>query len=251
LSELLGNGLKREMKPRLITLCLVLMGISMFVRTAGAQMHSGQVFAHRSPGSTVAPRSAMGRRRFQARHNRPFFSRYGYGPNYYPGYYPGDYSDYSTEVGNGSTPDSEEEQSVRPAESAKPVAAKSPESLVVELRGDHWVRLTSTGPVAIAGVAGAETSGANSSVAAGSSGGAATELPAAVLVFRDGHREEAAKYTIVGKVISIKTDYWSSGVWVRKIPIAELDLPATLKENQQRGAKFTLPSRPSEVIFRP
>jgi hypothetical protein len=78
-----------------------------------------------------------------------------------------------------------------------------------------------------------------------------SELPPAVLVFRDGHQEEAAKYTIVGTTIFIKADYWSSGSWTRKVPIADLDLAATLKLNQERGAKFTLPSRSSEVIFRP
>jgi hypothetical protein len=79
---------------------------------------------------------------------------------------------------------------------------------------------------------------------------APSELPPAVLVFRDGHQEEVAKYTIVGGTISVKTDYWSSGSWTRKIPIAELNLAATLQVNQERGAKFSLPSRPSEVIVR-
>jgi hypothetical protein len=36
---------------------------------------------------------------------------------------------------------------------------------------------------------------------------AASPLPAAVLVFRDGHREEVAKYTIVGGIIYLKADY--------------------------------------------
>jgi hypothetical protein len=77
-----------------------------------------------------------------------------------------------------------------------------------------------------------------------------SELPPAVLVFHDGHREEVAKYTIVGTTISLKTDYWSTGSWTRKIPIAELNLAATLQANQERGVKFSLPSRPSEVIVR-
>jgi len=71
-----------------------------------------------------------------------------------------------------------------------------------------------------------------------------------VLVFRDGHQEEVRKYTIIGTAISVKTDYWSTGSWTRNIPIADLDLAATLQLNQERGAKFTLPSRPSEVIVR-
>jgi len=30
-----------------------------------------------------------------------------------------------------------------------------------------------------------------------------------------------------------------------------LDVPATLKLNEDRGAKFSLPSGPNEVMFRP
>jgi hypothetical protein len=63
--------------------------------------------------------------------------------------------------------------------------------------------------------------------------------------------EEAPKYTIVGSVIYIKSDYWANGAWTRKVNIADLDVPATLKENQSRGTHFTLPSRPGEVMMRP
>jgi hypothetical protein len=106
--------------------------------------------------------------------------------------------------------------------------------------------------MAIAGESGELHSGAVQARGSAASAGtqAPSELPPAVLVFRDGHQEEAAKYTIVGTTISIKTDYWSTGSWTRKIPIAELNLAATLRLNQERRAKFSLPSRPSEVIVR-
>jgi len=42
-----------------------------------------------------------------------------------------------------------------------------------------------------------------------------------------------------------------SGCAARKIPGTDLDVPATLKANIDRGAKFSLPSRSSEVILRP
>ena len=71
-----------------------------------------------------------------------------------------------------------------------------------------------------------------------------------MLVFRDGHQEQAAKYTIVAGTIYLKGDYWTTGSWTRSIPVAELNIAATLQLNQQRGVKFTLPSRPSEVIVR-
>jgi hypothetical protein len=122
----------------------------------------------------------------------------------------------------------------------------------MELRGDHWVRLTSYGPMDIPGQSGELQPGAPQGKQTVASRAAQTpsELPPAVLVFRDGRREEVAKYTIVGTTISVKTDYWKTGSWTKKIPIAELNLAATLQANQERGAKFSLPSRPSEVIVR-
>jgi hypothetical protein len=48
-----------------------------------------------------------------------------------------------------------------------------------------------------------------------------------------------------------KADYWSSGSWTKKIQIADLDVPATLKLNQERGLKFELPAGPNEVVVSP
>jgi hypothetical protein len=72
-----------------------------------------------------------------------------------------------------------------------------------------------------------------------------------VLVFRDGHEEEIGKYVISGTTIYTSADRWSSGSWTRKVQIAALNVPATLKVNQERGAKFRLPSGPNEVMIRP
>jgi len=188
-------------------------------------------------------------------HGRRAFAGSRFGPNYYP-YYDSDYYpfyDSQDEVGEAPPPPFRA-QAAAPASQAIP--PKPPESLVMELRGDHWVRLTSYGPMAIAGEFGGPQSGAGSGPAqakgsvASIRAQAPSELPPAVLVFRDGHQEEVTKYTIVGTTLSIKTDYWSTGSWTRKIPIAELNLAATLQANQERGAKFSLPSRPSEVIVR-
>jgi hypothetical protein len=57
-----------------------------------------------------------------------------------------------------------------------------------------------------------------------------------VLVFRDQHREDISNYAVVGRT-----------VWVfnqdraRKIPLAELDVPATVKINDDRGVDFNVP----------
>jgi hypothetical protein len=77
------------------------------------------------------------------------------------------------------------------------------------------------------------------------------KLPPAVLVFRDGRTEEVSSYTIMSGTIYSRADYWTSGSWTRKIQIADLDVPATLKLNQGRGLNFVLPASPNEVIMRP
>ena len=70
-----------------------------------------------------------------------------------------------------------------------------------------------------------------------------------VLVFRDGHKEAVTKYVIKGNTLYASVDYWSTGSWMKEIPLSELNVPATLKLNQQRGVKFKLPSGPNEVVI--
>ncbi|MGB8468530.1 MAG: hypothetical protein WA795_14480 [Candidatus Sulfotelmatobacter sp.] len=60
--------------------------------------------------------------------------------------------------------------------------------------------------------------------------------PATVLVFRDEHKQEVKNYAIVGQML-----------WVfdlqhtQKIPLSDIDLPATTKANDARGVDFQLP----------
>ena len=72
-----------------------------------------------------------------------------------------------------------------------------------------------------------------------------------MLVFRDGHQEEITRYTIVGGTIYARANYWSNGSWTRKVPVAELNVPATLELNRERVANFSLPSGPHVVVIRP
>lgn len=125
-------------------------------------------------------------------------------------------------------------------------------SLLIELQGDHYVRYEGTAPGASAGAV--ARSGYASGLRADSRKSelkASVEESPAVLVFRDGRREEAANYAIFGGAIYIDSNYWTSGAWTRKIQLGELDLPATLKLNQERGVKFILPAGPNEVVTRP
>ena len=119
----------------------------------------------------------------------------------------------------------------------------------MEDRGGQWVRIptgTQLPTAAQAAAAQASSSSAPPAIAAPP----VVKLPSAVIVFRDGHTEEVDKYTIRGNVLYTSADYWTTGTWTRKILVADLDVPATLKVNQQRGAKFDLPSGPAEIMVR-
>jgi hypothetical protein len=124
--------------------------------------------------------------------------------------------------------------------------------IVLEKQGDEWVQVGgySHSPAQPAPPNAVEATQRRSTVP---SANEAPEppLPAAVLVFRDGHQEEVESYTIIGSTLYTKANYWTSGSWTRQIEIANLDVPATLKVNQERGSKFRLPSGPQEVMVRP
>jgi hypothetical protein len=61
--------------------------------------------------------------------------------------------------------------------------------------------------------------------------------PATVLVFRDQHQEEVQNYAIVGQTL------WNfTPQHTQKIPLSDLDIPATQQANDDRGVDFHLPS---------
>jgi hypothetical protein len=72
-----------------------------------------------------------------------------------------------------------------------------------------------------------------------------------VLIYRDGHREDVSGYAIISSVIYARGDYWQDGYWTKNIQLSSLNIPATLKANQENGVKFILPSSPNEVVTRP
>jgi hypothetical protein len=60
--------------------------------------------------------------------------------------------------------------------------------------------------------------------------------PATVLVFRDEHKQEIHNYAIVGETL------WNfNPQHTQKIPLSDLDIPATTKENDERGVDFHVP----------
>lgn len=58
-----------------------------------------------------------------------------------------------------------------------------------------------------------------------------------LLIFKDGRRVEIGNYAIFGDAVyELSPDY-------RKIPLSELNLPGTVKENEARGTEFHVPGQ--------
>jgi hypothetical protein len=68
--------------------------------------------------------------------------------------------------------------------------------------------------------------------------------PATALVFRDQHVEEVHNYAISGGVVWVLND--QAG---KKIPLAELDIPATVKMNDDRGVDFQVPGPSLQIMI--
>lgn len=185
----------------------------------GVQRSSTRVFV----GNGFGSRSF---RRNWGAYGWPYFADYGFGSGY---------DSESYEYPPPPEPPARPQPPPAVEESKQPL----PSPLLLELHGNQWVQVNNFRPPP------AEAQ----PLSPGDQ--KASPLPPAVLVFRDGHTEEVSSYSIIGPVIYTKADYWASGKWTRKIQIADLDLPATLKQNQERGVKFELPSSPDEVMIRP
>jgi len=183
---------------------------------------------------------------FAARFNRAGHPRARFSPLAYSDPF---YADYLSSTGYPAA-------SQPPMIILQSLAARAPEPerfappaqpLMIELQGDRYVR-----------VSGPQTSEAemidrmpDRPSTAPIHSTAIPELPPAVLIFRDGHREEASEYTIADGVLYARTDYYTTGSWNRKIELSSLNLPETVKSNQSRGITFRLPTSPNEVIGRP
>jgi hypothetical protein len=151
-----------------------------------------------------------------------------------------------------------------PTAATVPERSSSPnEPLMIELQGDRYVRVN-----------GEETSGIQMGTEIGtevktidplpstsrqpqtSSGNAAhavstKEILPAILVFRDGHREQVSDYTIADGILYAHSDYFTTGSWNKKIELSSLNLSETVKTNHSQGTRFQLPTAPNEVIVGP
>jgi hypothetical protein len=173
----------------------------------------------------------------------PFHHRHNFNPYYSP-YFGGAYW-WNDEY----YPDSDQQVADQPAPVVQAAPAPPPlveekpaNPLLIELQGDRFVRLTGN-------LVNLPAGSDRAVPAAGAS--ASEQLAPVVLVFRDGHRQEVTSYSIIGPAIYASGSYWTNGYWTHKILLADLNLPATLQANQERGVKFVLPSGPNQVITRP
>jgi hypothetical protein len=72
----------------------------------------------------------------------------------------------------------------------------------------------------------------------------ASEEPKTALVFRDQHVEEVRNYAISGGMVWVFREQAA-----KKIPLAQLDIPATVKMNDDRGVDFQVPEPSLQIMI--
>jgi hypothetical protein len=194
------------------------------------------------PGRVVRPpfRNSGGRGRFA----RPLRSSEGYA--LYPLFYDYGYdSDYGAQQPVQVVYEQPPQPAVEPAPKPKPA-----ESLILEEHDGHWVRVLTGNQLPIEGQPSAKEYApvpSHPGYMEDKNSPSQAELPPVVLIFRDGHQETVDKYVIHGNALFTGSDYWTTGSWTKQIPLAQLDIPASVQLNAQRGSKFNLPKGPNEV----
>lgn len=140
-------------------------------------------------------------------------------------------------------------QSAPPSADVSERTSTSPpaDPLLIELQGDRYVRVTNSDTPQSERIDHAPSAARQPN----SLRPLASKPATAVILFRDGHREEISNYTIAGSVLYVPADYYSSGSWTRRIELSSLNLPATVEANRSRGFQFRLPASPNEVILGP
>jgi hypothetical protein len=241
-----------ERKNLIAVLPVAVLGVALFASSAVAQ---GRGMRSAGPVPRTGVSFGLGQRtRLTNWGPRRYFNSSAYLPYqyFYPDY---DYDDDYDNVNESTPPDESPVQIIVAPPAQPPVPAPAPiEPLLLEYQDGQWVRV----PTGSQMPARPQSMQSDSAKASGLRPGMASRkerpqplpaLPPTVLVFRDGHKEEVERYMIHDDVIYASMDYWSAGSWTREIPIAGLDIPATLKLNQERGGKFNLPSGPSEIVI--
>jgi len=238
----------------IFALSVTVLGAALCAPSAPAQGRRGM----RAPAAAPRAGSSLGisgRNAFDRPNRRRFLndSSFLFPPYFYPDFYPGDEFEYGP-----AAPPTVPVQVVVPQPPQPPAPAASPvEPLLLENHNGQWVRVPTGGEMpTIPQPTNSDSATAKAStpnhgfVELPAAAPPMPALPPAVIVFRDGHTEEVARYMIQGDVLFTNADYWSTGSWTRKISLTDVDIPASLKLNKERGTKFNLPSGPNEVVIR-
>lgn len=177
---------------------------------------------------------------FAGHQGRSFGRNWGYGDPFF-------YSDYS--------PAPVYEAPIPPVVIVQPSGADArpepkAEPLMIEWQGDRYVRFSgqhdSAASAPLDYSSASEMSGRDKRVQS-----LHDELPPAVLVYRDGHREAVTDYVIASGNLYARGDYYRDGFWTKTVQLSDLDIPLTVRANSESGMKFVLPSGPNEVVTRP
>jgi len=137
---------------------------------------------------------------------------------------------------------------VQPTSAVATPAEPKADPLMIEWQGDRYVRVSGQHGSAANAALDYSRAGESTPAPARSS---SSELPPAVLIFRDGHREAVSDYVIANGNLYARGDYYRDGFWNKTVQLSALDIPATLAANSTSGVKFVLPSGPNEVVTRP
>jgi len=135
-----------------------------------------------------------------------------------------------------------------PAPSAAYEPARAPtQPLMIELQGDRYVQVSGDQPsrAQMIDPMPADQSLSHSVLIT------RPQPDSAVLVYRDGHRQEISSYTIADGILYATADYATTGAWNQEIELSSINVAATVATNSSRGLHFQLPSAPNEVIVGP
>jgi len=131
---------------------------------------------------------------------------------------------------------------------------KSAPPLLIEWQGDRYVRRTSADANSRASqpdfIADAKPAATTRAVIS-SRPSKKSDTPPTTFIFRDGHHEQSSDYSIISGIIYAHLDYWTDGQWSRQIRLSDLNVPATIKANEDQGIPFRVPRAPNEIITRP
>ncbi|HKT88453.1 MAG TPA: hypothetical protein VJQ59_08455 [Candidatus Sulfotelmatobacter sp.] len=178
------------------------------------------------------------------------FGPRGFHRGYFPiGLYNGFYDD---DLFNGGYPTAQPQVIVlQPPQPAPPVAEPVPtpaQPLMIELQGDRYVQVSGGQPSHSEMI---DSPSRAKFVTRSSETAPLNATSPAVLIFRDGHREEVTGYTIADGRLYVTSNYSTTGFWIQKIELSALNLSETIAANNDRIHPFRIPSSPNEVIVGP